>query len=505
MNPCFIVLLDAELNWLGQPTRVFRPIDQRSCLEILLQQIHSLDYPVWVSVSGEPVHGDFIALGEKFPEIRFVHASVHEEVVRMTEIIRDSSHDIVIRVQADNPILGAEVIDQGLTQCEEHDFVYTWGWPVGINLEFISRETLQACARDYPQKRVRQTVLNELSRTTRTKTLAPEEKTLNRPHVRWTTGDEDDYRRLKPVLNNREDFSSLKQIMLDWDNLYASDPPAPRTLIVEPTNHCNLNCIMCPRDEMQRPFGTMKPDLYKVILKQAKEAEIREIVLSGFGEPLLSKELFNMISLAKDSGFQVVVNTNGTCLTKQNIDRLVSAAPDYLNVSLDGATQDTYESVRIKGKFDQVTSNFESLLDARDRASQGSLMRISVKLIEMEATAGESQAFVKRWKDRVDQVLLPEVHNWGGAMESLGNSGAESEGRFPCRELWRTMIVFYDGSVSICCAIFDNNFDMGHIPEDHLINVWRGSAYQELRNHHLNGEYGAIDPCKDCDNWKSMG
>jgi radical SAM protein with 4Fe4S-binding SPASM domain len=505
MNPCFIVLLDAELNWLGQPTRVFRSIDGRSCLDILLQQVDLLPYPAWVSVYGEPRNGSLRQLQEKYPEIRFLQSSTQTEVSRMTQVLDDSHCDTIIRVQADNPILGEEIIEPGLKMLQDCDFSYTWGWPVGINLEFISKEVLQSCHKKYPENRVRQTVLNELSLDTHTKSFLPQETTLNRPHVRWTTGDEDDYRRLAPLLINRQDFGSLEQLMQNWDELYKADPPAPRTLIVEPTNHCNLNCIMCPRDEMQRPFGTMKPDLYKIILKQAKECEIREIVLSGFGEPLLSKEIFNMIALAKDAGFQVIINTNGTCLTDSNIERLVAVAPDYLNVSLDGATKATYESVRIKGKFDNVTRNFEALLKARETAPLGSSMKISVKLIEMAATVGESQAFVDHWKDRVDQVLLPEAHNWGGVMNQLGSSEPKEEERFPCRELWRTMIVFYDGSVSICCSIFDNNFEMGHVPETHLLDIWRSSPYQKLRQCHLSGNYRDIEPCQDCDNWKSMG
>ena len=69
---------------------------------------------------------------------------------------------------------------------------------------------------------------------------------------------------------------------------------------IEPTNHCNLSCSMCPR-ELNRPFGYMDVSLFQKIIDESILYGKRLIItINKDGEPLLHPELPKMVKYAKD-------------------------------------------------------------------------------------------------------------------------------------------------------------------------------------------------------------
>ena len=65
----------------------------------------------------------------------------------------------------------------------------------------------------------------------------------------------------------------------------------PNMIHIEPTNHCNLGCIMCPQPrEMQRVKGMMSLDLYKSMIDELKDTPAEFVYLHQFGESLLHKK-----------------------------------------------------------------------------------------------------------------------------------------------------------------------------------------------------------------------
>ncbi|MEI7905183.1 MAG: radical SAM protein, partial [Candidatus Firestonebacteria bacterium] len=83
--------------------------------------------------------------------------------------------------------------------------------------------------------------------------------------------------------------------------------PYPRIVAIEPTSLCNLKCTMCPvhssgGKENKRAAGMMKFGLYKRIINQLPEKEKVNLVLHGYGEPLLHPEIAEMVAYAKKAG-----------------------------------------------------------------------------------------------------------------------------------------------------------------------------------------------------------
>ncbi len=86
------------------------------------------------------------------------------------------------------------------------------------------------------------------------------------------------------------------------------------------------------------------------------------VVLHGLGEPLLNKDLPRMISYLKERGTYVLFNSNGIALTGRRGQALIDAGLDEYRLSMDGATRETYATVRGVDAFDKIWRNIKAFI-----------------------------------------------------------------------------------------------------------------------------------------------
>ena len=111
---------------------------------------------------------------------------------------------------------------------------------------------------------------------------------------------------LKKVINR---FKVISEYANEKDHLASF----PNMIHIEPTNHCNLGCVMCPQPtEMQRVKGMMSLELYKSMIDELQNTPAEFIYLHQFGESLLHKKITDMVDYASEKGLQVGMSTNGT-------------------------------------------------------------------------------------------------------------------------------------------------------------------------------------------------
>ena len=170
-------------------------------------------------------------------------------------------------------------------------------------------------------------------------------------------------------------------------------PTFPDRVYVESTNVCNLDCIMCPTGLHidTRPKGFMEWDLYTAIIDEiAPFAEA--VVLHSWGEPLLHSRIIDMIHYAKERDLWVETSTNATKLTEEASRKILDAGLDRIYLSMDGLTKETYEKVRVKGKFEEVLGNIERFLDLKHEL--GSPIEADIQIVRLSETDAEVEEFV---------------------------------------------------------------------------------------------------------------
>lgn len=126
---------------------------------------------------------------------------------------------------------------------------------------------------------------------------------------------------------------------------------------------CNLHCTMCMRETRDgytptnRAMGIDEANRLALMLKDLKCA-----LLLGIGEPLLNKNYLEIVRIFREKmGMDAEINsgTNGTLLTNSLAVGIAHSGLSGIGFSIDGATKETYEKIRIGANFDQVISNIK--------------------------------------------------------------------------------------------------------------------------------------------------
>ena len=164
-------------------------------------------------------------------------------------------------------------------------------------------------------------------------------------------------------------------------------------LYLEVTNRCNLLCTTCPRTYVElEPPADMSWELFTPDRRPG--AELSRAVLHGVGEPMLVKNLPQMVRYLKDRGVYVLFNTNGTVLNEKNGRALIDAGLDELRVSLDAANAESYLKVRGKDYFNRILKNVKAFRAMQEREGHAK-PRVSAWLTGLKETVEELPAFVR--------------------------------------------------------------------------------------------------------------
>ena len=136
----------------------------------------------------------------------------------------------------------------------------------------------------------------------------------------------------------------------------ASITKTPLSASFELTPLCNMACRMCYVRMDKKTQESIAPlrscDEWMDIAKQAREHGLLYILLTG-GEPFTHPEFREILSGLHKEGFIVSVNSNGTLIDEQTIVWLKETPPVRVNITLYGASNETY--FRLCGKPDGFT------------------------------------------------------------------------------------------------------------------------------------------------------
>lgn len=133
----------------------------------------------------------------------------------------------------------------------------------------------------------------------------------------------------------------------------------------ELTPRCNFNCPMCyiHMTGEQQAGRELTATQWLQIARDARDAGMLVALLTG-GEPLLRKDFFDIYSGMKQLGLMLSVNTNGSLLQGEILERFLADPPVRFNISLYGGCNETYEKMCGAPMYDQVRNNIRALRQA---------------------------------------------------------------------------------------------------------------------------------------------
>jgi MoaA/NifB/PqqE/SkfB family radical SAM enzyme len=122
---------------------------------------------------------------------------------------------------------------------------------------------------------------------------------------------------------------------------------------VELTTRCPLRCRMCLRDSaLDWVSADMPIDSFRKLVPYFKN--VKNVVLEGWGEPLLYPDLLEAVKLVKGAEARAGFVTSGWGLERNRISDLIEAGLDFIGFSLAGANPATHQAIRINSDFPTV-------------------------------------------------------------------------------------------------------------------------------------------------------
>jgi radical SAM protein with 4Fe4S-binding SPASM domain len=288
----------------------------------------------------------------------------------------------------------------------------------------------------------------------------------------------------------------------------------PISIAIEPTTSCNLRCPECPsgKREFTRPTGMLTQNFFK----QTIDALYRNIYYLTFyfqGEPYLNPQFLDMVKYASQKNIYTGTSTNAHYLNDENAKKTVESGLDRLIISIDGTTQETYQSYRIGGDLEKVIEGTKNIIkwkkQLRSKTPHVIFQFLVVKPNEHQT--GEVQQLAKELG--VDEVrfktaqvyeyehgnpLIPETEKYSRyKKQDNGTYSIKNNLDNHCWRLWSSTVITWDGLVVPCCFDKDAQHQMGDLKKLSFKELWKNTAYTNFRSAVLRSRK-EIDICSNC-------
>jgi MoaA/NifB/PqqE/SkfB family radical SAM enzyme len=197
----------------------------------------------------------------------------------------------------------------------------------------------------------------------------------------------------------------------------------PKTLQIDLTNDCNLNCLGCwchsdlmeeLRFDASRNKVRLPLDMVKRLIDDAKGMGTEEIMLSGSGDPAMHPDFMAIVNYIKEKALRLHIITNFTLLTKTDIDAIVGSGVELITVSIWAGDAVTYSRTHPNQgtkTFYRLKENLEYLQNIR-RGRKGFPMVRLYNVISRENYSGISSMFdlaLDVMADHIEFQLLDTV------------------------------------------------------------------------------------------------
>lgn len=281
-------------------------------------------------------------------------------------------------------------------------------------------------------------------------------------------------------------------------------PMFPKTVQIEVCNFCNAECITCPISNMKRKREIMNFELFKKIVFELEERNFAGEILPFLnGESLLVLNFTDYLRLikAKVPRARVTLYTNASKLNDQ-LGRIIlrEGLLDTLVISFDGATRDSYESIRRGLSFEKVKENVHRFIRHRNELKMAK-PRVTITMVVTPENRYTKQALKKEFKD-ADNINFSFMFNWGGAVVS--SKVKYSKGKYFltknnfCRYMYHHLNILVNGDVCLCCFDYEGKEILGNAKAQSIQEIWSGEQFQTRRERLRRRMFSELPLCREC-------
>lgn len=318
----------------------------------------------------------------------------------------------------------------------------------------------------------------------------------------------------------------------------------PSVAHIEPTIRCNLKCIHCDHTYWDRTCPDLTYDGFRRIIDQMPD--LNRVIMHGMGEPLLNKDIYRMVEYAsKERKLKTIMSSNGMPLDEASARKLIANGLQVLSLSVDGATKETYEKIRVRGNFDRLVRNIKRLIELKKEMNSETPWTY-ISMVCMKDNIHEFLKLIELAKELGVAAVQPQyMHFWGKDQETIAQINGinikddihakqnlfdniprdemaeirrmanekaaelgvqlirpffqwEAGDRTECHVPWVDSYITADG-YAIPCPIQGTDprlVNFGNLFEKSFDEIWNGDLYKDFRRRLVSDDPSSI--CRDC-------
>ncbi|MFM8832573.1 MAG: SPASM domain-containing protein [Cytophagales bacterium] len=288
----------------------------------------------------------------------------------------------------------------------------------------------------------------------------------------------------------------------------------PLSISIEPTTSCNLRCPECPSGlrSFTRPTGMLQHDLFRHVIDELHPT-LSYLIFYFQGEPYLHPQFLDLVRYSTEKKIYTATSTNAHYLNDKNAEATVRSGLDRLIISIDGTSQETYQSYRVGGNLDKVIEGTKNII-AWKRKLKSQTPHVIFQFLVVKPNEHEipevyriaQQLGVDEVKLKTAQIydyqngspLIPTQPKYSRYKEmSDGTYTIKNAFDNHCWKMWHSCVVTWDGKVVPCCFDKDAHHVLGDLTQQSFTEIWQSEKYEQFRSSLLRSR-SEIEMCKNC-------
>ena len=300
---------------------------------------------------------------------------------------------------------------------------------------------------------------------------------------------------------------------------------SPRKILLELTNNCNLNCVMCGIGKNgYDPSRDLSIDLLNSLSENVL-INANLIRLNGLGESTIIPDFLEYLNILNKLPAQLEIVTNLTVANNKIWDKLLENNTNFL-ISCDSSSSQLFESIRRGASFTSFKKNLQYIGSNLSNPLQGqiifTLMELNIheitKVVELAAKMGLGGVIInvvkldlkkndwmyQHFENIIEQfqkayelaesykivLKLPDHIGKLPVNKNISNPSC----KLSCNNPWEEVYIRYNGDLTVCNML--NPYIYGNCQNDSFEEIWNG-LNAELFRSFVNTKYRHYY-CEDC-------
>jgi len=256
----------------------------------------------------------------------------------------------------------------------------------------------------------------------------------------------------------------------------------------------------------------LQEDLFKKVIDEMQDT-LLYLIFYFQGEPFLNTSFLKLVKYASEKKIYTATSTNAHYLKDHVAKKTVESGLDRLIISIDGTTQETYESYRVGGKLEKVIEGTKNILKWKKELNSKTPHVIFQFLVVKPNEHQIAEVYQLAKELGVDEVglktaqiydyengssLIPTIDKYS-RYKQLPNGKYEIKNALDhsCWKMWHSCVITWDGKVVPCCFDKDAHYQLGDAAETTFKELWYSEEYDKFRKL-LLGSRSNIEMCKNC-------